>query len=65
MKSYWTIRYTVPVAWKDDPSKTYNHNDYTGIVADTIDDAMAKLRSEVPNATIYGVQHQGKVKYIS
>jgi len=64
MKSYWTVRYTIPVSYTSDGSKKYNQNDLCGVVADTIDDAIAKIRSEFPEATIFSVNHQGNVKFI-
>lgn len=60
MKCFWKVSATVP---KVLPSGVaYNATEAFGVVAETIDDALAAVRRDFPKCVIYSVSHHGKIQ---
>lgn len=60
-RSYWNVRITIPVRF--DEGRTYSQNEYFGVVASSLEDAIARVKREIPECTIWAVNHGGKIRY--
>lgn len=63
MRNIWDVKFTVPKPRKlhDGREVLWNDNFQLGVLAETLERALFMIRAAHPDATIYNINHRGKV----
>jgi hypothetical protein len=62
--NFWSVRCNVAKVYgSGDKAQHYMGPEVFGVIAETIEDAIAKVKAEIPGTVIWAVNHGGKVRY--
>lgn len=61
--NFWSVRCNVPKWYGTGEAKYHMSPESFGVVAETIDDVLAKVRAEIPGVVVLAVNHSGKVRF--
>lgn len=66
-KSYWKLNIThmIPSQNPSFPGHKYRTNDMVGIIADTAESAIERVKKEYDECRVISVNHQGEVDFIN
>lgn len=61
LNRYWTVRCSIPMLSKHEPPQPYTAESCLGVVAKTVDEAIAVVKRERPGVVIWAVNHTGQI----